>query len=769
MDFLNKDKLTHIIIFIFILLSVTYLYNMNSNTISSTINPNTNSKLNLNTNKINTITENFMIISEDQDLQANNVMINNLTQVSFKACGRDENNTNKIVSADPTINWENGPLTLQDVFDTKLNNSGVIGTVVPGNIPLQGIILSDAAENIVVKLGTNIPFGVATSATSISDRSIQFGGPNNGRHSTSGSIFVTGTGATPFPDDSLCIVGKMDATNDFNLNNSKISMLAAGGFTVNGPTNISGMLTSYSSLNSSIGANQGGQLSLLNPTKTNITGLADTWKIVNIKEYGTAPLKYLNGLHFWKTGRDIAAAENSQFALYDNGNSFFNGPVTIRGNSPLNHLLPEGNKWYQNNGTGSLIVCCKTIDPSLGSLKIETVEWTGTLPNGNVVRKPDGGIPTETYSSIVCKGRLHMVCTEQIYIGAKAGVTIGKHDPEGWTGVLNVDNRIDIANKVRLGTTNPQAPNALTCISDRGIQFGGANDGRQVDSAQISVGLHTPDTLAIVGMSTGTDAQTRKIGMWAEGGCNIYGTLSVNRNLNVSGSAWMGSRLHLTESSDVGASICLINPAKGSNNQIVNNWTIFNMTGSYTNALKFWRYGGGLESGVAFNNIGPAFTMHDNGDATCAREFRCTKLYTGNIEVDWSIVAQGPIKGQGSWLTSDIRLKENIKNISKTDKDKVLQLVAKTYNWITDEKKSKRIGFIAQEVEELYPEFVSEDDKGEKSLNYIELIPLLLEQIKELKKSIPSPETVNTNVLNIGGVTLTADELYKLKQLLNNY
>jgi hypothetical protein len=115
-------------------------------------------------------------------------------------------------------------------------------------------------------------------------------------------------------------------------------------------------------------------------------------------------------------------------------------------------------------------------------------------------------------------------------------------------------------------------------------------------------------------------------------------------------------------------------------------------------------------------------------------------------------------------LTSDRRLKENIENISQNDKNKVLQLVPKTYNMINE--KSKRYGLIAQEVEELYPELVSQDDKGMKSLNYIELIPLLLDKIKELNTiittTLPKPDTIN-----IDGVTLNKSELLKLKQLIN--
>ena len=97
---------------------------------------------------------------------------------------------------------------------------------------------------------------------------------------------------------------------------------------------------------------------------------------------------------------------------------------------------------------------------------------------------------------------------------------------------------------------------------------------------------------------------------------------------------------------------------------------------------------------------------------------------------------------------SDKRLKENIDNISSNDKDKLLQLVPKTYNFINDEKKLKRYGLIAQEVEELFPEIVAtNNDDGIKALNYVELIPLLLEKVKDLNTIISSliPELSKTN------------------------
>jgi len=58
---------------------------------------------------------------------------------------------------------------------------------------------------------------------------------------------------------------------------------------------------------------------------------------------------------------------------------------------------------------------------------------------------------------------------------------------------------------------------------------------------------------------------------------------------------------------DVGGCFSIFNASKVG--AIVNNWTIFNMTGVYGNALKFWRY---YQDGT---NAGPALTLYDNGDA----------------------------------------------------------------------------------------------------------------------------------------------------------
>ena len=48
----------------------------------------------------------------------------------------------------------------------------------------------------------------------------------------------------------------------------------------------------------------------------------------------------------------------------------------------------------------------------------------------------------------------------------------------------------------------------------------------------------------------------------------------------------------------------------------------------------------------------------------------------------------------------------------------------------------KHFGFIAQDVEKEFPSLVSTDNEGMKSINYLEMIPLLLHKINDLERKI---------------------------------
>lgn len=54
------------------------------------------------------------------------------------------------------------------------------------------------------------------------------------------------------------------------------------------------------------------------------------------------------------------------------------------------------------------------------------------------------------------------------------------------------------------------------------------------------------------------------------------------------------------------------------------------------------------------------------------------------------------------------------------------------------------LGVIAQEVEEVFPELVHEDERGYKHVNYLGLIAPLIEAVKELDERVQALEQAQT-------------------------
>lgn len=88
--------------------------------------------------------------------------------------------------------------------------------------------------------------------------------------------------------------------------------------------------------------------------------------------------------------------------------------------------------------------------------------------------------------------------------------------------------------------------------------------------------------------------------------------------------------------------------------------------------------------------------------------------------------------------SSDRSLKKNIKTLDNS-LGRILQLRGVSFDWKKDDKAS--IGLIAQEVEKVYPDLVSTNDEGAKSVQYGNLVAPLIEAIKEQQKKIDQLET----------------------------
>ena len=84
---------------------------------------------------------------------------------------------------------------------------------------------------------------------------------------------------------------------------------------------------------------------------------------------------------------------------------------------------------------------------------------------------------------------------------------------------------------------------------------------------------------------------------------------------------------------------------------------------------------------------------------------------------------------------SDRTLKDKIEEISENRNNNFDNLEPKEFVYKNDPTK-KHFGFIAQDMEKIYPELVKYSDFGYKTINYIELIPLLVSKIQSMQKEI---------------------------------
>lgn len=85
--------------------------------------------------------------------------------------------------------------------------------------------------------------------------------------------------------------------------------------------------------------------------------------------------------------------------------------------------------------------------------------------------------------------------------------------------------------------------------------------------------------------------------------------------------------------------------------------------------------------------------------------------------------------------TSDFNLKKNITKIEINKIDDLFCLNPINFQYLND-KNNTHYGFIAQDVEKIYPEIIGSNNIGHKTINYLEIIPLMLAKIKLMQEEI---------------------------------
>lgn len=146
------------------------------------------------------------------------------------------------------------------------------------------------------------------------------------------------------------------------------------------------------------------------------------------------------------------------------------------------------------------------------------------------------------------------------------------------------------------------------------------------------------------------------------------------------------------------------------------------------------------------------------GDGNATVPYSSLGTYAGYF--NGAVKVTGTLYSSTYQSTSDMRLKRDISEIKSDALSKLSRLNPIQYFWdkeqyiklkmndIDSSDKGKHTlvdvlldnnihyGLLAQEVKELYPELVHEDAAGVMSINYMELIPLLIQAVQDLSEQV---------------------------------
>ncbi|MCD4792840.1 MAG: tail fiber domain-containing protein [Bacteroidales bacterium] len=146
-------------------------------------------------------------------------------------------------------------------------------------------------------------------------------------------------------------------------------------------------------------------------------------------------------------------------------------------------------------------------------------------------------------------------------------------------------------------------------------------------------------------------------------------------------------------------------------------WTAGNIPSGYT-AIEY-----DIENIIM--NVNNDFVVRNNGRVGIgtSNPSQLFTVYNGSTT--------GTYTTSGWQHSSDKRFKKDIIPINHA-LDKIMETEGVYFNWKTGNDQ-RQVGFIAQDIESVFPEIVSKDENGYYSVAYGSIAPVLVEAIKELK------------------------------------
>ena len=212
---------------------------------------------------------------------------------------------------------------------------------------------------------------------------------------------------------------------------------------------------------------------------------------------------------------------------------------------------------------------------------------------------------------------------------------------------------------------------------------------------------------------------------------SVSGNTSIAGTLGVDGKTGIGDDFSVYPSGQLNSGLEIFEV--DATNQVTN----MNGTAVYVNTdLKVSGANNTIGGYTIIDNLTVGTSLNTGGHLSGYSAF-----FGGDVTCQQNLTVMGLLSASNTSFSSDRRFKKNITSIDGS-LSKLMQVEGYSYDWKKEEFKDKHFndkkqyGVIAQEIEVLYPELIHEDKEGYKSVNYIGLIPIMIEGMKEQQKLI---------------------------------
>ena len=431
-----------------------------------------------------------------------------------------------------------------------------------------------------------------------------------------------------------------------------------------------------------------------------------------------------------------------------NNDVYIGGTTNITGNENISGKLNVINTTESSNSTEGAVVVAGGLGVSKntnidGILKVTNNASSSTSSNGAVVVTGGVGIG----GTVNVGGEVNITGNENLT--GILNVTNSTSSSSSSTGAVVVTGGVGIGGAVNITgnenlagvlnvTNSTVSSSAITgaVVVNGGIGIGGAVNitGNENLAGVLSVTNSTVSSSA----TTGAVVVTGGVGIGGvvniTGNENLAGILSVT-NSTVSTNATNGAVV-VTGGVGIGGAVNITG-----NENLAGVLSVTNSTSSSSASTGAVVVTGGVGIGGDLNLTGNenlAGILHVTNTTQSTSTSTGSIITNGGLAVEKDVYIGGNVNINGSIITqgefgvSDQTLKTDVLPIDNA-LNKILNINGVYFNWIDKEKYNDRhqVGFIAQNIENVIPELVLEMDNGIKTVNYSQMVAVLVEAVKE--------------------------------------